>query len=328
MRETLENLFAGATLSSVEAARAVVGMARGEIAPAQVAAFLAVYRMRSLTLAELRGFRDGIFSLAKKVDLDAPEAIDVCGTGGDGKKSLNVSTAVAFVAAGAGVRVAKHGNHGVSSTCGSSTVLEHLGIAFSDDQSVLKRQLDRANICFLHAPLFHAALKNVAGIRKDLGVKTLFNNLGPLLNPASVRTQLLGVYSLELARLYKYYFQERSALVAIVHSADGFDEVSLSAPSHVIGVDSECVVTAADFGLPVQPEDAIASSGGVEENARALIDLLENRGAQGYRSVVVANSALAIRLSRPGLSLVDAAAAAAESISSGAAKRCYEMVRG
>lgn len=327
MKAILENLFSGAALSREEAARVIVSIAQNEFAAAQVASFLSVFRMRSLTLDELSGFRDGIFSLAKKVRIETQGAIDVCGTGGDGKSSLNVSTAVAFVLAGAGIKVAKHGNHGVSSTCGSSTVLEHLGVVLSDDVSVLNRHLDRANVCFLHAPLFHPALKNVAAVRRDLGVKTLFNNLGPLLNPADVDTQIIGVYNLELARLFKYYFQARRSNVAIVHSLDGFDEVSLSAPTHVIGVSRDLMLNANDFGLAQIEAGAIASSGAVEENARALVDLLANTGTIAFRSVVTANCAVAIRLKRPEMSLLDAVSMADESISSGKARESFERVR-
>ena len=327
MRELLENLFYGGRLSRAEASKVIAEIARGEHSVAQISAFLAAFRMRSLSLEELSGFRDGVFSLAHQVDLSSHDAIDVCGTGGDGKNSLNVSTAVAFVVAGAGVKVAKHGNHGVSSACGSSTVLEHLGIVFSSDASTLNRQLEKAGICFLHAPLFHSALKNVAPIRKELGFKTIFNNLGPLLNPAGVRTQLLGVYNLELARLYKYYFQSRDSHVAIVHSVDGFDEVSLSAQTHVLGVERDFVVNAQDFGFEPIDESAIASSGAVAENARALIELLDGVGNPAYRSVVLANSALAIQLKQPELSLRDAVERAAESIESGRAKKAFELLR-
>jgi anthranilate phosphoribosyltransferase len=288
---------------------------------ARQAALLTVFRMRKISLPELIGFREGLFSLAHKVNLSSHDAIDVCGTGGDGKSSYNISTAVAFVLAGAGIKVAKHGNHGVSSSCGSSTVLEQLGVKFSADPSVLNKQLEFAGVCFLHAPLFHPALKNLVGLRKELGFRTFFNILGPLLNPAEVRTQLVGVYSLELARLLKYYFQQQKTSVVVVHSLDGYDEVSLAAPTHILGVLDDAVVNASDFGL--SPPDLVKSvvKTGIHENAAALLALLENRGSTEYRDMVLANSAIALRLKFPQSSLPELVAKAAESLDSGKAKQ-------
>jgi len=327
MREILDHIFNGGRLERRDAEQLMVQVARGECPPVQVAALLSAYRMRHLSIAELEGFRDGLFSLAKQVNLDADDAVDVCGTGGDGKSSYNVSTAVAFVVAGAGIRVAKHGNHGVSSMCGSSTVLEQLGVKFSDQSDVLRRQLDRAGVCFLHAPLFHPLLKNVAPVRRELGVKTFLNILGPLLNPASVSAQLLGVYNLELGRLLRYYFQQRGKQVTIVHSTDGFDEVSLSAPTHALSNERERILEARDFGFERLAPDALCSKGGPEQNARALLDLLTGKGDAAYRAVVIANSALAIQLRRSHLSLADAVAQATESIDSGKAGKSFELVR-
>ena len=316
----LERLFEGTHLSTSEAHTLILQMVNAQISAAQQAALLTVFRMRKISLPELIGFREGLFSLANKVDLSTHDAIDVCGTGGDGKSSYNISTAVAFVLAGAGVKVAKHGNHGVSSSCGSSTVLEQLGVTFSADQSLLNRQLETAGVCFLHAPLFHPALKSLAGVRKDLGFRTFFNILGPLLNPAEVKTQLVGVYSLELARLLKYYFQQQKSSVFVVHSLDGYDEVSLTAPTHMLGVLNDEVVNADDFGLSVPASRKLAVKTGIQENAAALLALLENRGSAEYRDMVLANSAVALRLKSPQSSLQELVVKAAESLDSGRAK--------
>jgi anthranilate phosphoribosyltransferase len=318
--ETLEKLFEGTHLSISEARALILQIVNGEISAAQQAAILTIFCMRKISLPELIGFREGLFSLASRVDLSDHDAIDVCGTGGDGKSSYNISTAVAFVLAGAGIKVAKHGNHGVSSSCGSSTVLEQLGVTFSADQSLLNRQLEIAGVCFLHAPLFHPALKSIAGIRKELGFRTFFNILGPLLNPAAVKTQLIGVYSLELARLLKYYFQQQDSSVAVVHSLDGYDEVSLAAPTHILGVLNDSVVNAHDFALAAAHFEKSAVKTGVKENATALLALLENRGSREYRDMVLANSAVALKLKFPQSSLPELVVRAAESLDSGRAK--------
>ena len=328
MREVLEFIYHGGRLAREQAYDLIVRMTQGDFADAQVAAFLSALRMRPLALEELIGLRDGLFSLTDKVDLSPFQPIDVCGTGGDAKNSYNISTAVAFVVAGAGIAVAKHGNHGVSSLCGSSTVLEELGIKFTANAEILKQQLERAQICFLHAPLFHPALKNFASLRKDLAVRTFFNLLGPLLNPASVTRQLVGVYNLEVARLFNYYFQSHSIDARIVYSLDGYDEVSLSAPSFVFEKNGELTLDAHHFGFKPLEEGSLNVVSSKAESAKALYDLLNNKGDQAYEKVVLANSAVAIQLVRPELSLIDTIAAANESLRSGRALRALELLQG
>ena len=325
--QILERLLAGEQLRVQEAIELVTHMAQGAFPVAQVATILTALRMRPLAIDELTGLRQGLMQLAKTVDLSQHQAIDVCGTGGDAKNSFNVSTAVAFVVAGAGVAVAKHGNHGVSSRCGSSTVLEKLGVQFSDSASVLNRQLERAKICFLHAQLFHPALKNFAALRKELGFKTFFNLMGPLLNPSCVNAQLVGVYSLEVGRLFKYFFQRENREATIVHSMDGYDEVSISAPTHVLERDSDAVLLPGDFGLSAPSPMPVAPLADIEDNAAALLALLENRGDANYCAMVLANSALAIRLRRREFSLNDAVALAQESIASGRALKALRVLQ-
>jgi anthranilate phosphoribosyltransferase len=316
----------GYDLSYQESVSLACFMARGDLTPLQTAGVLTTLSNRSVTLIELEGFRDGIFSLAQMIDLSEYDPIDVCGTGGDVKSSFNVSTAVAFVLAGCGIAVAKHGNHGVSSRSGSSSLLEHLGVKFVNDEYALKAQLDAAKICYLHAPLFHPALKNVAQVRKELGIKTIFNLLGPLLNPASVTSQLVGVYNFDVARLFKYFFQRRGGTVSIVHSADGFDEASPYAPSYLYGITSDTEIRAEDFGLITISPSVIATISNVSESAAAFINLLEGRGDRGYRSMVLMNSALALQLRFPKESFESLAERAKESIDSGAARSALKQL--
>ncbi|MGB1972109.1 MAG: anthranilate phosphoribosyltransferase, partial [Flavobacteriaceae bacterium] len=249
MKAILNRLTQHEHLSKEEASQMIVNIADGQYNQTEIAAFLTVYMMRRISLHELEGFREALLALCIAIDLSEFDTIDLCGTGGDGKDTFNISTLAAFVTAAAGVNVAKHGNYGVSSGCGSSNVLEALGIKFSNDEDFLKRCVDRAGICILHAPLFHPAMKNVAQVRKDLGVKTFFNMLGPLVNPSFPKSQLTGVFNLELARLYHYLFQKTDTNFTILHALDGYDEISLTGPTKVFGNNSETVLTPQDFGV-------------------------------------------------------------------------------
>jgi len=324
MKDTLNHLFAYQTLPQDEAHRVVLGIAQGQYNPAQIAAFLTVYLMRSVTVDELAGFRNALLELCRPVDLGGYDVMDVCGTGGDGRNTFNISTLAAFVVAGAGQPVAKHGNHGVSSISGSSTVLEYLGLKFTTDSDALRQQLDVAGLCFLHAPLFHPALKNVAALRQELGVKTFFNMLGPLVNPARPRTQLVGVFSLELARLYAYLHQaepEREFL--IVHSLDGYDEVSLTGPVKLLGGAGEEVLTPADFGLPTLAPEALFGGDTVAEAAAIFEKVLRNEAPAAHRDAVLANAALALRTSGHAADLAEGLSQARESLAGGQARQAF-----
>ena len=300
-------------------------MATGSYSHIEMAALLSAYRMRSLTVAELGGLRDALLDLALPVNLADYDAIDLCGTGGDGKDTFNISTVSAFVVAGAGVKVAKHGNHGVSSGCGSSDVMQALGYRFTDDSDALRRQLDEAGICFLHAPLFHPAMKAVAPVRRTLGVKTFFNLLGPLVNPARPRRQMMGVFNLETARLYHYLMQqEQMASYTILHSLDGYDEVSLTGTFKALTERGEQLLTPQAVGLECVMPDALHGGRSVGEAAQIFQDILKGKGTSAQRDVVTINAALAIRTAQPELSLGDALAMARESLESGAA---YQALR-
>ena len=228
------------------------------------------------------------------IDLSEFSPIDLCGTGGDGKDTFNISTLASFVTAGAGVKVAKHGNYGVSSGCGSSNVLEHLGVKFSNDADFLKRCIDQAGICNLHAPLFHPAMKNVAPIRRELGIKTFFNMLGPLVNPAFPKHQLTGVFNLELARLYGYLFEKTDQNFTILYALDGYDEISLTGPAKAIRNQGEQLITAQDFGVAPLSEKQISGGDSIPSSAAIFTAILDGKGSEAQNNVVCANAAMAL----------------------------------
>lgn len=319
MKKQLEELLQGKRLS-VDESRALMGEILAEgVAPAQVAAVLTIFRMRGVTVDELDGASRALLHSAHRVDLSPYEVIDVCGTGGDQKGCFNISTTVAFVVAGAGYRVAKHGNYGVSSSCGSSNVLEALGVTFTTDAATLRRGIEEARICFMHAPLFHPLMKRVQGVRRELGFRTVFNMLGPLVNPAAPTFQLTGVYDLELQRLYSYLLRRRGGRFAVVHTLDGFDEVSLTGVARVMTDVSTYDLAPRDFGLdPVTPEQ-IRGGATVAESVEIVRAVLEGRAPEPYTAVVAANAGLAMWCRDGDKSLREYVDRAFESIRSGAA---------
>lgn len=324
MKDILNHLLAYKTLDQAQAKEILVSIAKGECNNSQIAAFLTVYMMRSMTVEELVGFRDAMLELCLPIDLNAYDPIDVCGTGGDGKDTFNISTTSAFVIAGAGQRVAKHGNHGVSSLCGSSTVLEYLGYQFTNDKDFLIRKIEEAGICFLHAPLFHPAMKNVGPVRKELGLKTFFNVLGPMVNPAFPRKQLVGVFSLELQRLYGYLYQQSDKQFVILHGLDGYDEISLTGAFKAISNHSEGIYTPEQIGLQTVMASQLSGGDTVADSAKILVDILQNQGTLAQTQAVVANAAMALHCAEPNLPLPDAVLKARESLESG---RAYEAFK-
>lgn len=298
MKQLLNRLINHETISKEEAHEALVNISGGEYNESQIAAFLTVYMMRSITIEELEGFRDALLDLCISVDLKAYDPIDLCGTGGDGKDTFNISTLASFITAGAGVNVAKHGNYGVSSVSGSSNVMEHLGIKFSNDPSYLERCIDKTGICVLHAPLFHPAMKNVAPIRKSLAVKTFFNMLGPMVNPAFPKKQLVGVFSLELARMYGYLYQNTDKKFTILHALDGYDEISLTGPTKTISNTTEGMLEASDFGVEELNPAEISGGNSVESSAEIFVNILKGEGTTPQNNVVCANAGMAIATSR------------------------------
>ena len=298
MKDVLNKLFKYQSLSRQEAFNILSNLATGQYNQSQMAAFLTVYLMRTITVEELAGFRDAMLELCVKVPVDDYNAIDLCGTGGDGKNTFNISTLSSFVVAGAGQMVVKHGNYGVSSVSGSSNVLEHFGVKFTNEIDVLKKSLDRAGICFMHAPLFHPAMKNVGPVRKELGVKTFFNMLGPMVNPAMPKNQLVGVFSLELARLYGYLYQNTDKKYVILHSLDGYDEVSLTGNFKMVMNEREEVFSPSDLGLKTVTQEEIHGGETVPDSAKIFESILNNEATHAQRDVVIANAGLAIAVGK------------------------------
>ncbi|MEW7292565.1 anthranilate phosphoribosyltransferase [Aquimarina sp. 2304DJ70-9] len=294
MKNLLNRLINHETISKEEAKGVLVNISKGEYNQSQIASFLTVYMMRSITVEELEGFRDALLELCVAVDLSEYNPIDLCGTGGDGKDTFNISTLSSFVSAGAGIKVTKHGNYGVSSKCGSSNVMEHLGIKFSNDKDFLKRSIDEAGICVLHAPLFHPAMKNVAPIRKELGVKTFFNMLGPMVNPAFPKNQIVGVFNLELARMYGYLYQNTDKNFTIIHALDGYDEISLTGSTKTISNNTEGMLTPLDFGVSTLQQEEIVGGDSIEESAAIFMNILSGKGTEAQNNVVCANAGMAI----------------------------------
>ncbi len=295
MKKILNHLFENKTFSKDEAQRILTSIALGEFNSSQIAAFITAYGMRNITVEELQGFRDAMLDLCLKINFTDFELVDLCGTGGDGKDTFNISTLASFVVAGAGHKVAKHGNYGVSSGCGSSNVMEYLGYSFTNDESKLKRSLEQAGICFLHAPLFNPAMKTVAPIRKELGVKTFFNMLGPMVNPAQPKNQIVGVFSLELARLYAYLYQQTDKNYTIIHAVDGFDEVSLTCDFKTFNKKGEALNKVADLGFEEISEKDIQGGDSVESSAEIFTNILNGKGTDAQMNVVLSNAALAIQ---------------------------------
>ncbi len=317
MKEILNHLFDYKTLSKTEATEVLKKIASGKYNDTQIAVFLGVFQMRAITLEELIGFRQALKDLAIRVDLSEFETIDLCGTGGDGKNTFNISTLTSFVVAGTGAKVAKHGNYGVSSNCGSSNVLEHFGYKFSNDESKLKKELDQSGICFLHAPLFNPAMKHVAPVRRQLGLKTFFNILGPMINPSSPLNQLVGVYSLELARMYGYVYQTTDTRFSIIHNLDGYDEISLTAPFKIISRNKEAIVEPRDLGLNTLDAKAIEGGEGVKDSASIFKTIIEGKGTQAQNDVVLANAGTALHMLNPDKGVLDCIEMARESLISG-----------
>jgi anthranilate phosphoribosyltransferase len=325
MKAILNELIDHRSLTKETAHKVLVELTSGKFNPSQTSAFMTVYMMRSVTVDELQGFRDAMLELCVRADFEQP-VMDVCGTGGDGKNTFNMSTLSSFVVAAAGQPVAKHGNYGVSSACGSSNVMEYFGYKFTNDLDALKKSLDRANICFMHAPLFHPAMKNVAPIRKDLGVKTFFNMLGPMVNPAFPTRQLVGVFSLELARQYGYLYQNTTKDFLILHSLDGFDEVSLTGPIKIFYNGGEKIIYPSDLGLSALSYSDIKGGESVEESAKIFMAILEGNGTPSQNDAVIANAGMALYAAEQKAGLMQAVMKAKDALVSGKALQTFKTL--
>lgn len=324
MKERIENLLEGRQLTT-EGARALMSEALSEpINPSLVAALLTALRIKGVTVDELDGFCQALLELAMPLDLGATNCIDVCGTGGDSKGAFNISTTTAFILAAAGYKVAKHGNYAVSSSCGSSNVLEALGISLESDRDKLRKRLASANVCFLHAPLFHPAMKRVAPIRKELGFRTLFNMLGPLVNPARPAVQVNGVYDRETLRLYSYLLKRKGTRFATLCTLDGYDEVTLTAPLLVASHRGEFELSPADFGLPPVNQGDIQGGRNLEESAAIVRRILQGKGSEAHELVTSASAGLAMWIHEQHGTLREHVARAREIVRSGAGEKILE----
>ena len=326
MKEILKFLFEHKTLSKDKAKEVLINISGGLYSEAEIASFVTVYLMRSITIDELLGFRDALIELCVPVDLQPYQVMDIVGTGGDGKNTFNISTLSCFIVAGAGQKVAKHGNYGASSISGSSNVMETNGYKFSSDNKRLLREIEEANICFMHAPLFHPALKVVGPLRRNLGVRTFFNMLGPMVNPALPHVQVIGVYNLEMARIYSYLLQQSNAVFTILHSLDGYDEISLTGDAKIITSHGEKIYTAESLGKRmVSPED-IYGGNTTAEAAQIFLNILKGKGTWAQNAVVLANAAVALFSADNYNNYEQSYAAAVDSLESGKAYKSFQKL--
>lgn len=323
MREILNHLFEHKTLTREESERVLTNIAGGNYSESEIAAFLTVYLMRSITVDELTGFRDALLNLCIRIDLSEFDPMDVCGTGGDGKDTFNISTLSTFILAGAGIKIAKHGNYGVSSTCGSSNIMEHFGYKFSTDKDKLKDEIEKSGVCFLHAPLFNPAMKNVVPVRRALKIKTFFNMLGPMVNPSFPRKQLIGVYSLELARLYNYLYQQSAMNYMIIFSLDGYDEVSLTSDFKYILNGVEQIISPETLNYKRTVSSELHGGKSVPEAAGLFINILKGEGTAAQNSVVTVNAQMALKCAYPQKTFEECRDIASESLTSGRAYNSF-----
>ncbi len=319
MKKILQLLFEHKSLNRQQSKDVLLNIGKGIYNEHEITAFMTVYLMRSITIEELQGFRDALLELCVPVDLGGHAVLDIVGTGGDGKNTFNISTLSCFIVAGAGQKVAKHGNYGASTISGASNVMEQLGYQFKNNTDQLKREVEEANICFMHAPMFHPALKTVGPIRRNLGMRTFFNMLGPMVNPANPAYQLVGVFNLEMARVYNYLLQQTGGAFTIIHSLDGYDEISLTNDTKVITNKGERIMTPEQLGKRmVQPAD-LHGGNSIEESAKIFTKILSGEGTWAQNAVVIANAAMGLYCTGNFQTYDDAYAAAVESLESGRA---------
>ncbi len=326
MKNILHHLFEYKTLTKKEAEEVLIQITEGEYKEAQIIAFLTVFQMRSITVDELSGFRSALLKMGISVDLSDYNCIDLCGTGGDTKNTFNISTLASFIVAGSGEMVSKHGNYSVSSFCGSSNVIEYLGYEFKDKESELKEDLERSGICFLHAPRFNPAMKNIASIRRNLGIRTFFNMLGPLVNPSQPKNQIVGVYDLELARLYQYVLQESDTRYTVIHNIDGYDEIALTDKVKLISNEREEILSPQDLGFNLLTPEDLYGGQSVEEAAKLFVNILKGKGSEAQNSVCIANAGVAIHCLHPEISREDALDRAKVSLKSGQALKALNRL--
>ena len=326
MKKVLQYLFEHKTLSREAAKEVLLNISQGIYSDPEIASFTTVFLMRSITIPELSGFRDALIELCVPVDLNGHEVLDIVGTGGDGKNTFNISTLSCFIAAGAGQKVAKHGNYGATSISGASNVMESLGYRFSNDTQKLLNEIEKVNLCFMHAPLFHPALKVVGPMRRNLGVRTFFNMLGPMVNPALPGTQMIGVYNLEMARIYSYLLQQSETRFMIIHSLEGYDEVSLTGDTKVITNEGEQILSAEYLGKRTVSPGDILGGNSTDEAAAIFLKILKGEGSWAQNAVVMANAAMALYATGKFGNYDDCYALSVESLESGKAFNIFQQL--
>lgn len=326
MKKILEFLFSHKSLNREKAKEVLLNIGKSVYNEQEITAFMTVYLMRTVTIDELLGFRDALLELCVPIDLGGMNVMDIVGTGGDGKNTFNISTLACFIVAGTGRKIAKHGNYGASSVSGASNVMELLGYQFSNNVDTLRKQLDQANFCFMHAPMFHPALKVVGPIRKNLGMRTFFNMLGPMVNPVRPAYSLVGVYSLEMARIYTYLLQQMGGRFTIIHALDGYDEISLTADTKVISNSGESIMTPEQLGKRLVMAEDIYGGDTPESAAALFLNILKGNGSWAQNAVVLANAAMALYTTEEFATYDEAFSTAVESLESGAAYRSFEKL--
>lgn len=326
MKKILQFLFEYKSLDREKAREVLLNISKGMYNEHEITAFMTVFLMRTVTIPELQGFRDALLELCVPADLNGNRVIDIVGTGGDGKNTFNISTLACFIVAGTGQKVAKHGNYGATSVSGASNVMEQLGYKLSNNIDKLRKELDEANFCFMHAPLFHPALKIVAPIRKNLGIRTFFNILGPMVNPAKPDFQLIGVYNLEMARIYNYMLQQTGQKFTIIHSLDGYDEISLTGDTKVITNMGETVLTPEQLGKRMVLPGDIFGGNTPEDAAKIFVAVLKGDGTWAQNAVVLANAAMGLYNTGGYKDYEDAFQDAVVSLESGKAFSAFEKL--
>lgn len=326
MKKILQYLFEHKTLSREEAKEVLIQISEGKYSEHEVTSFVTVFLMRSITIQELMGFRDALLSLAVKVNLGVDDAIDIVGTGGDGKDTFNISTLACFIVAGTGQKVIKHGNYGASSVSGASNVMEKMGYNFKNEEAALANEVKEAGICFLHAPLFHPALKAVGPMRRNIGVRTFFNMLGPIVNPAQPKFQLIGVYNIEMARIYNYVLQSLEKDFTLIHSMDGYDEISLTADTKVVTNKGEFVKSPIELANIKLTQESLHGGDTVDAAATIFKNILEGKGTAAQNAVVIANAAMALMVTSKYEQYEAAFEAASKSLKTGAANQALQKL--
>ena len=324
MKQILKRLFNHETLTQEEARKLMAGITKGECNEAQIAAFLTVFQMRGVKVDELIGFREALLASRIPVDLAAYRPIDIVGTGGDGKNTFNISTCACFIVAGAGYHVAKHGNYGATSVSGASNVMELHGVKFTNRQDMLERSIEKCGMAYLHAPLFNPAMKTVAPIRKAMQVRTLFNLLGPLVNPCLPEYQLLGVADLPQMRLYTNTLQQLGIGFAVVNNLDGYDEISLTDEFKVMTNLYETIHRPSELVFSLVKQEELHGGNTPQEAARIFDNVLQGEATKAQTDCVLINASFAIQVMEPAKSIEECVAIARESLNSGRAQQTFK----